>query len=143
VAVLPHRCICRSTTAIRRVQPRCLVREVMDEAPLERPVYPKVARRLRAKLTLLQQDSVILSIPIVDAPDRLRKAVSVPRCEPGGAVGSHSYTTEDDLDRLLDARGANGNRCCLLAGACTWVAVLTTSHGSSAILDKPIGLTKE
>jgi selenocysteine lyase/cysteine desulfurase len=63
-----------------------------------------LADRLRAELTLPQQDSAIVSLPIADAAQRLQRAGIRAAVRAGAArVGFHLYNTEDDLDRLLDA----------------------------------------
>jgi selenocysteine lyase/cysteine desulfurase len=67
-----------------------------------------LANRLRAELQLPQHDSAIVSIPIADAADRLQRAGIRASVRAGAVrVGLHLYNTEDDLDRLLDALGAN------------------------------------
>jgi selenocysteine lyase/cysteine desulfurase len=68
-----------------------------------------LANRARAELGLPQQNSAIVSIPIVDAADKLR-AAGIRASTRAGAVrvGFHLYNTENDVDRLLDALGING-----------------------------------
>jgi selenocysteine lyase/cysteine desulfurase len=67
-----------------------------------------LANRVRAELSLPQQDSAIVSIPIADAADKLR-AAGIRASTRAGAVrvGFHLYNTENDLDRLLDVLGDN------------------------------------
>jgi selenocysteine lyase/cysteine desulfurase len=68
-----------------------------------------LANRLCAELDLPQRDSAIVSIPIADASERLQRAGIRASIRAGAVrVGFHLYNTEDDLDRLLDALGANG-----------------------------------
>jgi selenocysteine lyase/cysteine desulfurase len=63
-----------------------------------------LANRLRAEIDLPQSNSAIVSIPIADAADRLRRAGIRASVRAGAVrVGFHLYNTEDDLDRLLDA----------------------------------------
>jgi selenocysteine lyase/cysteine desulfurase len=68
-----------------------------------------LANRARSELGLPQQNSAIVSIPIEDAVDKLR-AAGIRASTRAGAVrvGFHLYNTENDLDRLLDALGVNG-----------------------------------
>ena len=63
-----------------------------------------LANRLRAELQLPQEDSAIVSIPSVNAAERLQAAGIRASIRAGAVrVGFHLYNTEDDLDRLLDA----------------------------------------
>jgi selenocysteine lyase/cysteine desulfurase len=63
-----------------------------------------LANRLRAELGLPQQDSAIVSLPIVDAADKMNQADIRASVRAGAVrVGFHLYNTDDDLDRLLDA----------------------------------------
>jgi selenocysteine lyase/cysteine desulfurase len=67
-----------------------------------------LANRLRAELQLPQQDSAIVSIPIAGASERLHRSGIRASIRAGAVrVGFHLYNTEDDLDRLLDALGAD------------------------------------
>jgi selenocysteine lyase/cysteine desulfurase len=63
-----------------------------------------LAARLRAELALPQQDSAIVSLPIDDAADKLKRAGIRASVRAGAVrVGFHVYNNENDLDRLLDA----------------------------------------
>lgn len=65
-----------------------------------------LANRVRTELQLPQQHSAIVSIPIAEAADRLRR-VGIRAAVRAGAVrvGFHMYNTDNDVDRLLDALG--------------------------------------
>ena len=68
-----------------------------------------LANRVRAELVLPQQNSAIVSIPIADAAERLQRAGIRASVRAGAVrVGFHLYNTDNDLDRLLDALGVNG-----------------------------------
>ena len=61
-----------------------------------------LASRLRTELQLPQEDSAIVSIPTA-AAEEIRNAGIRASIRAGAVrVGFHLYTTEDDLDRLLD-----------------------------------------
>src|SRR4051794_20850338 len=63
-----------------------------------------LSNRVRVELVLPQQDSAIVSIPIADAADKLRAAGIRASVRAGAVrVGFHLYSTEDDVDRLVDA----------------------------------------
>ena len=63
-----------------------------------------LAARLRAEFGLPPADSAIVSLPLVDAADRLRSAGIMASMRAGAVrVGFHLYNTDDDLERLLDA----------------------------------------
>jgi selenocysteine lyase/cysteine desulfurase len=63
-----------------------------------------LASRLRTELQLPQQNSAIVSLPISDASDKLKRAGIRASVRAGAVrVGFHLYNTENDLDRLLDA----------------------------------------
>jgi len=67
-----------------------------------------LANRLRAELSLPQQDSAIVSLPVDGAPDELRDRLAGAgvraAVRAGGVrVGFHLYNDDNDLDRLLDA----------------------------------------
>jgi selenocysteine lyase/cysteine desulfurase len=75
----------------------------LDAAELEAHTVG-LAGRLRSELALPQQNSAIVSMPMTDAADRLRRAGIRASVRAGAVrVGFHLYNTEDDLDRLLDA----------------------------------------
>ena len=68
-----------------------------------------LANRVRTELQLPQQDSAIVSIPIADASEKLRRAGIRASVRAGAVrVGFHLYNNESDLDRLLDALGVSG-----------------------------------
>jgi selenocysteine lyase/cysteine desulfurase len=75
----------------------------LDRAAVERHTVG-LANRLRAELSLPQQDSAIVSLPIEGAADRLA-AAGIRAAVRAGAVrvGFHLYNDDNDLDRLLDA----------------------------------------
>ncbi len=63
-----------------------------------------LAASLRAALDLPQQDSAIVSLPIDDAADKLKRSGIRASVRAGAVrVGFHLYNDENDLDRLLDA----------------------------------------
>ena len=65
-----------------------------------------LADRLRAELELPPSTSAIVSIPVADADERLRRAGIRAAVRAGAVrVGFHLYNTDDDLDRLVDALG--------------------------------------
>jgi selenocysteine lyase/cysteine desulfurase len=75
----------------------------LDRAAVEAHTVD-LANRVRAELQLPPQDSAIVSIPIADASERLRRAGIRASVRAGAVrVGFHLYNTENDLDRLLDA----------------------------------------
>jgi selenocysteine lyase/cysteine desulfurase len=79
----------------------------LDPAVVESHVLG-LANRLRRELELPPDDSAIVSIPIVGAEDRLRRAGIRAAVRAGAVrVGFHLYNNEDDLDRLLSALGDN------------------------------------
>jgi selenocysteine lyase/cysteine desulfurase len=62
-----------------------------------------LANRLRAELQLPQLDSAIVSLPIADAADKLKRAGIRAAVRAGAVrVGFHLYNDHNDLDRLLD-----------------------------------------
>lgn len=66
-----------------------------------------LANRLRAEIDLPQSNSAIVSIPIADAADQLKRAGIRAAVRAGAVrVGFHLYNTTDDLDRLLEAIAA-------------------------------------
>ncbi|TXI61651.1 aminotransferase class V-fold PLP-dependent enzyme [Mycolicibacterium mageritense] len=67
-----------------------------------------LADRLRGQIGLPQRDSAIVSLPIADAAERLQRAGIRASVRAGAVrVGFHLYNTDDDLDRLVDALGAD------------------------------------
>jgi selenocysteine lyase/cysteine desulfurase len=75
----------------------------LDAAALEAHTVG-LANRLCAEIGLPQSNSAIVSIPIADAADRLRRAGIRASVRAGAVrVGFHLYNTTDDLDRLLGA----------------------------------------
>lgn len=63
-----------------------------------------LADRLCAELGLSPQDSAIVSLPIADAADKLKRAGIRASVRAGAVrVGFHLYNNENDLDQLVDA----------------------------------------
>jgi selenocysteine lyase/cysteine desulfurase len=63
-----------------------------------------LANRVRTELRLPQEDSAIVSIPVANAAERVKRAGIRAAIRAGAVrVGFHLYNTEDDLDRLLEA----------------------------------------
>jgi selenocysteine lyase/cysteine desulfurase len=75
----------------------------LDRAAIEAHAVG-LANRVRTELQLPQEDSAIVSIPVANAAERVRRAGIRASIRAGAVrVGFHLYNTEDDLDRLLDA----------------------------------------
>ncbi|WP_102144162.1 aminotransferase class V-fold PLP-dependent enzyme [Mycobacterium hubeiense] len=75
----------------------------LDQAAVEKHTVG-LANRLRAELQLPQHDSAIVSIPVADGVEQLRRAGIRASVRAGAVrVGFHLYNTDDDLDRLVSA----------------------------------------